>query len=206
MAKEIEVGKLKEIDSKDVKWLYHKSGSPIEEAYMIKRLMDEDGLTQSEVAGKLEISQGQVSKRLRLFSLLPQFQDKLRRGELRPSTAYALSRLPLERQKDFLTEKNVFLKAVEAKTRELAVSEELAELLEKPIKIEGGGEWFLARKKPVVVKVREVEGGTEEIKTLNGIVTAVRGQDFIIRGLNGEEYPVAKDIFFKTYEIVEGKR
>ena len=41
------------------------------------------------------------------------------------------------------------------------------------------------------------------IKTLEGTMICNTG-DYIIRGINGEIYPVNKDIFEKTYEILEG--
>jgi hypothetical protein len=70
-------------------------------------------------------------------------------------------------------------------------------------------EWKKARKKPVVVEFREVEGDEEQIETLEsegheGVLTARAGQDFIIRGVNGEIYPIKKDIFYKTYDVIEG--
>lgn len=43
------------------------------------------------------------------------------------------------------------------------------------------------------------------IKTLEGTMTAELG-DYIIKGVNGEFYPVKKDIFHKTYEIVGGHK
>lgn len=41
-----------------------------------------------------------------------------------------------------------------------------------------------------------------EIKTLEGVMTAVSG-DFIIQGVESEIYPCKPDIFHKTYEAVE---
>jgi hypothetical protein len=64
---------------------------------------------------------------------------------------------------------------------------------------------FKAVKRPVCVEVREVRGETETIQTLNGPVTARQGQDFIIKGVNGEEYPIDKEIFEKTYFLVDAK-
>ena len=40
-----------------------------------------------------------------------------------------------------------------------------------------------------------------EIKTLEGVMTASRG-DYIIRGIKGEIYPCKSDIFEATYEFV----
>lgn len=42
-----------------------------------------------------------------------------------------------------------------------------------------------------------------EIKTLEGVMTAYEGQDYIIKGIDGEIYPCKIDIFERTYEIAE---
>ena len=44
--------------------------------------------------------------------------------------------------------------------------------------------------------------GTLEIPTLEGVMTAQPG-DWIVRGVQGEVYPVNPDIFEATYEAVE---
>jgi len=64
-------------------------------------------------------------------------------------------------------------------------------------------EWRKCRKKPIVVEFREVQGEKEEIETREGTLTAYRGKDFIIRGLRGEVYPIGKDIFAKSYDVLE---
>lgn len=78
-------------------------------------------------------------------------------------------------------------------------------------------EWKKAIKKPItMIKFREVkpltdvflDGGWykgEVIKTTEGILIAVVGRDFIIKGVNGEIYPIKKEIFYKTYEVIEDK-
>lgn len=42
------------------------------------------------------------------------------------------------------------------------------------------------------------------IKTLEGDMLISHG-DFVIKGVNGEFYPCKPDIFFKTYDEVEGQ-
>lgn len=54
------------------------------------------------------------------------------------------------------------------------------------------------RKKPVVVEAYKTEKEIV-IHTLEGDMTASVG-DFIITGVNGEQYPCKPDIFEKTYE------
>jgi len=64
-------------------------------------------------------------------------------------------------------------------------------------------EWKKCRKKPIVVEFREVRGEKETIETREGILTANRDKDLIIRGLRGEIYPIGKDIFRKSYDVLE---
>jgi len=83
--------------------------------------------------------------------------------------------------------------------------------------------WKKARKKPVVIEFREVEPKEtiylegnqglevhkfkgEQIKTREGTLTAIVGRDFVIKGVEGEIYPITKTIFYKTYDIVGGKK
>ena len=62
--------------------------------------------------------------------------------------------------------------------------------------------WKLARKKPVVIEFREVNSEKEIIETREGTLTAYKNKDFIIRGVEGELYPITKTTFHKTYEII----
>lgn len=54
------------------------------------------------------------------------------------------------------------------------------------------------RKKPVVITARRAIAG-EDIHTLEGTMRADRG-DWIITGVNGEQYPCKPDIFRRTYD------
>lgn len=56
------------------------------------------------------------------------------------------------------------------------------------------------RKKPVVVEAYQTDKEVV-IHTLEGDMTASVG-DYIITGVNGEQYPCKPDIFEKTYEPV----
>ena len=62
--------------------------------------------------------------------------------------------------------------------------------------------WRKARKKPIVVEFREVDG-KEQIETREGVLTAKQEEDYIIRGVDGEIYPIKKSIFYRTYEVIE---
>ena len=56
------------------------------------------------------------------------------------------------------------------------------------------------RKKPVVIEAYQTLSEVE-IKTLEGTMIGNPG-DWIITGVNGEQYPCKPDIFEKTYELV----
>jgi len=60
--------------------------------------------------------------------------------------------------------------------------------------------WKDCRKKPVVVQYREVAGSKETIVTREGTLYAIRGRDYVIKGVKGEVYPIKKEIFEETYE------
>ncbi len=64
-------------------------------------------------------------------------------------------------------------------------------------------EWRKCRKKPIVVEFREVQGEKEVIETREGTLTAYRDKEFVIKGLRGEIYPIGKDIFHKSYDVLE---
>lgn len=55
------------------------------------------------------------------------------------------------------------------------------------------------RKKPVIVEAYQTDKEMD-IQTLEGTMHASVG-DYIITGVNGEQYPCKPDIFAKTYEI-----
>ena len=56
------------------------------------------------------------------------------------------------------------------------------------------------RKKPVVIEAYQTDKPMD-IETLEGTMHASQG-DYIITGVNGEQYPCKPDIFEKTYEEV----
>lgn len=56
-------------------------------------------------------------------------------------------------------------------------------------------------KKPVVIEAYQTQEELD-IFTLEGVMHAAPG-DWIITGVNGEQYPCKPDIFEKTYEPIE---
>ena len=67
--------------------------------------------------------------------------------------------------------------------------------------------WGKARKKTVVVEFREVQCSENQlgewIETREGKLIGYKDQDLIIRGVEGELYPIKKTIFEKTYDVIE---
>lgn len=60
------------------------------------------------------------------------------------------------------------------------------------------------RKKPVVIEAYQTDK-VLTIHTLEGDMIASKG-DYIITGVDGEQYPCKPDIFEKTYEPVEDQK
>jgi len=71
------------------------------------------------------------------------------------------------------------------------------------VKYMGKKVWRRARKKPIIVEFREPISEIEEVRTREGILVAKKGEDFIIKGIEGELYPIKKKIFYKTYEVID---
>lgn len=76
--------------------LQRENLNPIEEATSYKRLMDDFGLTQEEVAKKIGRSRSLIANTIRLLQLPDQIQDFVSRGTLSMGHAKALLALPSE--------------------------------------------------------------------------------------------------------------
>ena len=76
------------------------------------------------------------------------------------------------------------------------VNESLTTQEQEPVAI--GSEWKPCMKLPVVVHVREQREGESHVSTREGI-TPVRPDDLIMRGIAGEEYPIGRELFNRTY-------
>lgn len=66
---------------------------PVEQARAFHTLMDSLGLTQTQLAGRLRISQGTVSQALSLLELDGSVQGRVDAGEIGPAAAYEIARL-----------------------------------------------------------------------------------------------------------------
>lgn len=63
--------------------------------------------------------------------------------------------------------------------------------------------WRKARKKPIVVEYRRPQGLFERVQTLDGELIAKPGTHYVIKGVEGELYPINIDIFEKTYDRLD---
>jgi hypothetical protein len=63
-----------------------------------------------------------------------------------------------------------------------------------------GAEWQPCVKLPVTVHVREQRPGETHVSTREGI-TPLLPDDLIMRGVQGEEYPIGRELFEKTYRL-----
>jgi len=55
------------------------------------------------------------------------------------------------------------------------------------------------RKRPIVIQAIQVLEPFE-VETLEGLMQG-KASDYLVKGINGELYPVDKEIFHKTYEM-----
>ena len=66
--------------------------------------------------------------------------------------------------------------------------------------LEIGPEWQPCVKLPITVHVREQRQGETHTSTREGI-TPLRHDDLIMRGVQGEEYPIGRELFKQTYRL-----
>lgn len=90
---------------------------------------------------------------------------------------------------------------VEPENVDELVSEKLPEPEPNPDP-EIGPDWKPCRKLPITVHVREQRPGEAFVSTREGITPAMN-DDLIMRGVKGEEYPIGRELFNQTYELVE---
>ena len=87
-----EIGKVEEISlDGDVKLVVHTCGDPYQEAQAASILLSY-GWTQTQVSKVLNLSQTNISKRLRLLELEGGNIDRLRQGSLKITPAYYMTR------------------------------------------------------------------------------------------------------------------
>ena len=89
-------------------------------------------------------------------------------------------------------------RSVKPKNNALKTREALRQALAQPEQEPLGGEWVPCVKLPVIVHVRNQRDGENHISTREGI-TPVLPEDLIMRGVAGEEYPIGRELFERTY-------
>jgi hypothetical protein len=65
-----------------------------------------------------------------------------------------------------------------------------------------GPEWQPCVKLPITVHVREQRPGETHSSTREGL-TPLLPDDLIMRGVQGEEYPIGRELFEQTYRLEE---
>ena len=83
--------------------------NPLEEALGYQSLMNDYGLTQEEAAGRVGKSRPAVANSLRLLSLCPEVQERVRKGELTAGHARAILQLKSEKKQQEAAQKIVAL-------------------------------------------------------------------------------------------------
>jgi len=94
--------------------------TPIEEARACRRLIDEHGFTQADLARKLGKARSTVANSIRLLDLPHEVQDHVSNGRLSAGHARAVLSMPRERRVQFaarLVEGNLTVRQAEAEAR-----------------------------------------------------------------------------------------
>lgn len=58
-----------------------------------------------------------------------------------------------------------------------------------------------ARKKPIAIECYQMNEAFE-VETIEGVMQGKKG-DWLMKGVNGELYPCADEIFQKSYDLIE---
>ena len=61
-------------------------------------------------------------------------------------------------------------------------------------------EWVACKKLPIIVHVRSQRPGESHVSTREGL-TPLLPDDLIMRGVEGEEYPIGRELFEQTYRL-----
>lgn len=110
--------------------LHREDLTPLEEARGFRRLVDEHGMTQTEVAKVTGLNQGNISRKLQLLNLIPAAQTLVQSGALGGVAGYNLSQLDADRQaeviKAFKSKPHTFDTAMNSAQAKQARLEEVA--------------------------------------------------------------------------------
>ena len=87
-----------------VERLKNEKLTTMEEAYFMKKLIEEHGLTQDDVAAMIGKSRPAIANTLRLLTLHPEVVGLIESGRLSPGHARTLIKVPQEKQRAFAEE------------------------------------------------------------------------------------------------------
>jgi hypothetical protein len=130
--KTVEIGKANDVEAGKITTRIHIRGNPGKEAELIRDLSNA-GWTQDKIAEEMGLSQAGVARRQSLLELIPELFERLKKGELRPTAAYPLSRMPVQTQKKYAKQARITVKEVETARKDMALSDQVMEYLNKPV-------------------------------------------------------------------------
>ncbi|MBE0427968.1 MAG: ParB/RepB/Spo0J family partition protein [Nitrospirae bacterium] len=96
----------------------NRSPNPAMEAESLNILIASYDWNAADAAKKLGIPVSHIRRRLKLLQLIPEFFEKLKKGEIKLTVAWRLSSLPKELQRELLEEEKLTLDRVESAARE----------------------------------------------------------------------------------------
>ena len=104
--------------------LHRKDLNPIEEAFAYRRLLEEAGTTQEEIAKRLGRDRSTITNSLRILTLSPSMQQDVMEGRLSMGHARALAGIKSEesrrRLRDRIISRGLSVRQVEAAARNIA--------------------------------------------------------------------------------------
>ena len=144
----IQIGKGMVLEA-DRKYLWHIRGEPMQEAKLVKALMEKYDLSQLELAKEIPYTQPYISKLLSLLSLEPVLQEMINNRKMGHTTGYRLAKLPSEYRMKVLAKikaegrERIYHRDVDEARSDYVVSEDILELIdeEDPPDIEAWKWW-----------------------------------------------------------------
>jgi hypothetical protein len=139
MSDPVEIGKVSKIEA-DQLYLWHTQGEALQEARMLKAMMERYAMTQKELAKflrvemNIEILQPQISRLLSLLGLEPVFIEMLEGKRMAHSTGIRLAKLPSGSRMKILDKikaedrDNIYLYDVVDERRNIVITSDLVDL------------------------------------------------------------------------------
>ena len=187
-ARIIEADDRKAMELAMVENLQREGLNPVEEARGYKALMDDYGLTQEEIAGRVSKSRPVVANALRLLNLPEEALNLLEDGALAPGAARAVLGLGTQKQMseavDKIVRRNLSVRQAEALVKSMKKPEKPAAEEDGEIKVDYFAEAERLMEKSVGRKVRIINGrkkgkieieycGSEDLNALIDLIAAL---------------------------------